>query len=366
MAHPHHVLALSFVALSLTPAAPAWADCGPPAFGFAVCTGTDADGFDAEAEPEGLVLEIRPDAVVSAPGDAIALGDGARVLNAGAIDGGEDAVTGEIDLSVENAGTIGAADDAIDADDSDGLSVVNTGLVTAEDKAITAGDGAGAFLDNAGSIEAGDEGFEAGDDATVLNGAGGTIVAVEDAVQVGRGAFVSNDGTIGSTGPEGDGIDIDDGTILNEGTIRAAGAAGIDFDGEGPDGGLVGEAVVDNGGLIEGAVGIQVETGSAEDAANTAAQSVFNEGTIRGTSGLAIDLGAGDDLVVAVLGARSTATRCWARATTRCSSTATRARWSARRSGSSTRAPASTRSSSTTSPSAASAAAPCPAASRSC
>ena len=59
---------------------------------------------------------------------------------------------------------------------------------------------------------------------------------------------------------------------------------------------------MDNGGLVEGVVGIQVETGSDEDAANTAAQSVYNEGTIRGTSGVAIDLGAGDDLVVAVLG----------------------------------------------------------------
>ena len=294
------ISAVSVAALSMALTPAAHAECAAPVDGLVVCTGADADGLADGTE--GLLVQIRPGATVEAPGDAVALGAEARVLNEGTVSGGDEGIVGGAGLTVENAGSIEAADKAIDADGEDGLTVVNTGAITAADKAVRAGDGAGASLDNAGTIEAGDEGFEAGDDASVTNRAGGVIRAVEDAVQVGRGAFLANDGLIESTGPEGDGIDVDDGTILNAGTIRAAGGAGIDFDGEGPDGGPVGEATVDNSGTIEGPTGILVETGSAEDAANTAAQSVFNEGTIRGTAGTAIDLGAGDDLVVTVVG----------------------------------------------------------------
>ena len=59
---------------------------------------------------------------------------------------------------------------------------------------------------------------------------------------------------------------------------------------------------MDNSGTVEGLIGVQVETGSAEDPANAASRSVFDEGVIRGTSGVAIDLGAGDDLAVTVVG----------------------------------------------------------------
>ena len=295
--------ALPLAALAAALPIQARADCAPPLAGFAICEGADADGFDGEAEPDGLVLEIRPGASVTSPGDAVALGEGARVLNQGSVEGGDEAITAGAGLTVENDGAIEGADDGIDVDGSDGLTVLNLGVIAAGGKAITAGDGAGATLENEGVVEAGSEGFEAGDDATLINLGGGRIVAGEDAVQLGRGAFVGNDGLIEAlAGDEGDGIDLDDGTILNTGTIRAADGAGIDFDGEGPGGEPVADALIDNAGLIEGAIGIQVEMGSAEDAANLAAQTVFNEGTIRGTSGVAIDLGAGDDLVVAVLG----------------------------------------------------------------
>ena len=293
------ISALSLFAASLALATEARADCASTDFGLVVCTGDDADGL-ADAT-EGLVVEVRPGASVGSPDDAIALGEDATVFNQGAISGGDGGVVGGAGLTVENAGSIEAADKAIDADGEDGLSVVNTGTIAAGDKAIRAGDGAGASLDNEGVVEAGDEGFEAGDDAVVINRAGASIVAVDDAVQVGRGAFIDNGGLIESTGPEGDGIDIDDGTILNSGTIRAAEGAGIDLDGEGPDGGPVGEALIDNSGLIEGTTGILVETGEG-GVANTASQTVFNEGVVRGTSGVAIDLGDGSDLVVSVLG----------------------------------------------------------------
>ena len=295
--------ALPIVALAAALPPAAHADCAAPLGGFVVCEGPDADGFDGEGEPEGVVVEIRPGAVVSAPDDAVTLGDGARVLNQGRIEGGDDAVTAGAELELENQGEVAAGDDAIDVDDSDGLTVVNTGSIEAGGKAITAGDGARASLDNAGAIAAGSEGFEAGDDATLTNRAGASIVAGEDAVQVGRGAFIANDGLLEALpGDEGDGIDVDDGTILNTGTIRAADGAGVDFDGAGFDDGPVGEALIDNAGTIQGLIGVQVELGSAEDPANTASQTVFNEGVIRGTGGTAIDLGAGDDLVIAVLG----------------------------------------------------------------
>ena len=300
MSRPIFAVSISAAALALGAPLPASAECAAPVGGLVVCTGSDADGLANETG--GLLVEIRPGATVEAPGDAIALGADAQVLNEGAVSGGDEGIVGGAGLTVENAGSIEAADKAIDTDGEDGLTVVNTGTVTAGDKGIRAGDGSGASLDNAGVVEAGDEGFEAGDDAAVTNREGGVIRAVEDAVQVGRGAFLANDGLIESTGPEGDGIDIDDGTILNAGIIRAADGAGIDFDGEGFDDGPVGEATVDNSGTIEGLIGVQVETGGGEDPANAAEQSVFNEGVIRGTSGVAIDLGDGADLVVTVVG----------------------------------------------------------------
>lgn len=293
------LLATAAAVLPLT----AQAQCAPPAAGFTVCNGTDPDGFDASDGPDGLVVEVRPGAVVASPGDALELADDARVLNEGSIDAGDEAVVGGVDLVVENRGAIAAADNGVDVDDADGLTVVNAGSIEAGDKAITAGDGARARLDNTGTVRAGSEGFEAGDDAVVTNAAGASIVAGEDAVQVGRGAFIDNDGLIEAlAGDEGDGIDIDDGTILNTGSIVAADGAGIDFDGVGPDDGPVGEAAIDNAGLIEGVVGVQVELGSDEDPANTAGQTIFNAGVLRGTGGTAIELGAGDDTVVAVLG----------------------------------------------------------------
>ena len=233
------ISALSLAALTAMLAAPAWADCAPPDFGL-VCTEADADGLDVR--DDGLVVEVRPGASVADPGgDAIAVGDGARVLNQGSIAGGDDAVVGGSGLAVENEGSIAAA---------------------------------------------GGRGVDAGDEATLANREGATIEAEEEGVRLGLDAFVANDGEIESG--EADGVVIGGGTILNSGTgaIRSLAGTGVVL---GPD------AVLDNAGVVGGLVGVLGSGGNAE-------QTVFNEGAILGEGGTAIDLGDGSDLVVAVLG----------------------------------------------------------------
>ncbi len=235
---------LSLCALSLALATEARAECAVTAFGLVVCTGDDADGLDDATE--GLVVEVRPGATVGSadPFDpAIALGEGARVLNQGALDAGGDAVAAGDGLSVENEGAI--------------LSLGGGGVV-------------------------------GGDDATLANRAGGAIRATETAVRLGLGAFVANDGEI--EGGEGDGVAVEGGAILNTGTIRTLGGSGVVL-GAGEPGG---DTLLDNSGLVVGgAVGVEAGAGS---------QTVFNEGAIVGGSGTAIDLGGGSDLVVSVLG----------------------------------------------------------------
>ena len=236
--------ALSICAASLAIASEARADCAETAFGFAVCTGTDADGLETPAD--GLVVEIRPGATVGSAGPsdpAIVLGEGARVLNHGAVDAGGDAVAGGDGLSVENDGSI--------------LSLNGAGVV-------------------------------GGNDASLDNLEGATIRAAEDAVRLGLGALVDNDGEIVSE--EGDGVVVEGGTILNAGTIRALAGTGVVL-GAGEPGG---ETLLDNSGVVGGGtVGVEAGAGS---------QTVFNEGTVIGESGTAIDLGDGSDLVVSVLG----------------------------------------------------------------
>ena len=235
--------ALSLCAASLALATEARADCAVTAFGFVVCTGTDADGL-ADAT-EGLTVEIRPGATVGSAGpidEAIVLGEGARVLNQGTVDSGGDAVAGGGGLSVENDGSILSLDGA---------------------------------------------GVGGGDDSSLANLEGAAIQATQDAVRFGLGAFVANDGGIDSG--EGDGVVVEGGTVLNAGAIRALAGTGVVL-GAGEPGG---ETLLDNSGLVSGAVGVAAGEGS---------QTVFNEGAIAGGSGTAIDLGDGSDLVVSVLG----------------------------------------------------------------
>ena len=291
-----------------------------------VCAGSNGN-FNNNGD--GLQILVESGATVSASSDAMKLGgdnvaidnrgtiestandgidaggEGLTVTNAGAIRGAKDGIHAEDFVSIANTGTIDAADDGIQAGNGPGSAVVGIenaagGRITADDKAITAGDGV--WLVNAGQIVAGSEGFEAGNDARVTNS--GAITAAEDGIQVGSGARILNQGVILSLGPDGDGIDIDDGDIVNDAgaSIVVKGSAGIDYD-------AGGASTVENAGLIEGVEGIMVETGLDAsgnpngETANVAAQTITNSGTIRGTGGTALLLGLGADALELLDGA---------------------------------------------------------------
>lgn len=269
------------------PADPASVECGP---------GIDADGFESDAA--ALTLRVVPGASVETPGDALKVeADGFRVVNGGTIDAGDEAITGGANLLVENAGTIVSGDKAVDADDLPGGRVVNAGTIDAADKAIRFGDGDGASLLNqaGGTILSGDEGFEAGDGARVDLRAGSSIVAGDDAIQVGEKAVIQVRAGASAVSTGGDGIDVDSGSVVVDGTLRseAPDEAGIDVDA------ATGDLFVFVGatGSVSGATGIGVETGGGADPANTARQVLTIFGELMG-GGLAADLGAGDDRLV--------------------------------------------------------------------
>lgn len=226
-----------------------------------------------------------------------------------------DAVRGGDDLTIRNFGDINGGDEAVQAGDRADIVNKSIGVIQATDKGIQVGDDLS--LVNRGQILSGDEGVEADDGADITNS--GTIFAFEDAVQVQSGATITNSGSILSsggrapgdtTGPfttDGDGVDIDDGSIFNNGSgseIIAANGAGIDFDGNAPEPGDpdgTGDALIYNEGTIRGVQGILVETVTnvADDQyANTSSQNVINYGTIEGTGGTALNLGGGDDTLL--------------------------------------------------------------------
>jgi hypothetical protein len=285
--------------------------------------------------------------------DAIKLKDDDNTVNnAGTIAGGDEAIVGGNGLTVDNDGTITALDQGItgeneDDSDADDVRVLNSGDIITEDRAINVGDGTGLFVENSAgaSIQARDEGIQGGDGLTVENA--GTITAVEkaidangdnvsitneatgiirstanegieaedsatiinrgtiegfdDAIQVGENALIENYGTIENTQTQADidadpgleaqdAIDIDSGTIINEGTIRSTTNAAIDYD---PG---AATSTVRNSGLITGTIAVNT------DDADTAGQEIFNAGTLAGTEGLALYLGQGEDKLVNLRG----------------------------------------------------------------
>ncbi len=262
---------------------------------------TAADGDDG--------IQVGNDATIDNTGTVIGTKDGINAENgvtitneSGAlIEGGDEGIQGEEGLTVTNRGTIRSGDKGIDTEGFDNLTVTNEGLIESDDKGIRAGadddgnGGNGFQLDNSGTIDARDEGVEAGDGAVITNS--GTIESADDdAVQVGENAdiTITETGAVRSDG--GDGIDVDSGTIENDGEIvtSAAGEAGIDVD-QGDS-----QLEVINRGVIEGEFGILVENGLTdpdEDPENVQTQIVRNSGRITGTGGTALSLWAGNDTV---------------------------------------------------------------------
>ncbi|MBB4658266.1 hypothetical protein [Parvularcula dongshanensis] len=294
---------LSAATAALLAASPAWAQC--EGAGTVVCAGADTDGF--EDASDGVSLSVLPGASVTSEGDAIKLeGEGAYVLNEGAVEGGDEGIVVGAYATVVNDGTVVAGDKAIDADGLDGVSVVNTGSIEAGDKGVRIADSVGATLDNSGTITAVSEAFEGGDDAMLTNT--GLIESTEeDGVQVQLGATIVNEGTIYGGTTNGDGIDIDGGLIVNRasGLIESR-STDLVFTEDGPEAGIdidapevpgaVASVEILNDGVIRGEIGI------LEDYGNLDGHVIVNAGAIISTREFAIDLNIGDDLVELVEG----------------------------------------------------------------
>lgn len=192
---------------------------------------------------------------------------------------------------------ITSKDQAIRGDNGDNienLTVENFGTIESTEGRAIQSRGPGTSVLNFGTITGGEEVIEARIDFTLENR--GTIiikdgVADEDGVQFSSGR-VDNYGLIQGSD---DGIDVDEGTIVNHlgGVIRVVpapgepGGNGIDADEETQDP-INGDRpasvlAITNAGLIEGPRAIGV------DAARTAAINIVNSGTLRGTSGVAVE-----------------------------------------------------------------------------
>jgi hypothetical protein len=188
--------------------------------------------------------------------------------------------------------------------------------------------GARAFVENRGFIEAFDEAVEARDGFTLIND-GAIESLMSDGVQFADGV-VENTGLIlgasfanltdaqkakidlndwdedGDGLPDGDGIDIDEGKIVNTetGVITTLGSgAGIDVDAEfepasGPTR-AAGDMKIENYGEISGTQGILFDDASTADA------TIHNEGLIEGFGGIAMQFASGQGVIDLTLAADS-------------------------------------------------------------
>lgn len=309
-----HATLLTPIALSLAAsltAAPAAAQCvldagaTPPTL---TCAGTETAAQDEDIANLETTVDSGAEIDVS-DDDALRLrGENNSVTVAGP-DGGDPA--GVIRAT-------GGGDEAVQADES-GFSLTNGGaIVSLEDKGVQADDENGTTVVNTGVIGAADEAVEARDGFMMLND--GVVVAGEDAVQFGDGALTNNGEIIGGAdeatleaatgedfGPaaaDGDGVDIDSGSIINNGVIRSDSpddAAGIDVDEVTVDDDPITETltIVNNPGAeIRGTLGVLVEpAGPTAGTLNETTQIIRNAGLIQGRGGVIMSLAAGDDEV---------------------------------------------------------------------
>lgn len=230
-------------------------------------------------------------------------GDGVTVINNGDIDSGDRGIVmdGGSLLDVYNAAgaTISARRQAVRAEeDSPGAVVENHGTITSSEGRALQLRSFGARVINHGALIGGEEVVEARGDFYLENH--GTIalndpgIVDEDGVQF-AGGEAQNFGSI--TGSD-DGIDVDEGLIVNHlgGVIRSTAPdandnSGIDidpvYDDEinplRPSGALT----IMNAGLIEGPAAI------GADPAATGTLTILNEGTLNGRGGTAIRMAPG-------------------------------------------------------------------------
>jgi hypothetical protein len=265
--------------LTVMPAAAQCVQAGPTI----ACTGTETNEIDADID--GLTVLVPLGATVDiADDDAIRLrGDDNTLI---------------VDGTVQ---TFGNGDEAVQAD-GENFTLTNTGTIFSDDDKGVQAEEFGTTITNSGSIAAATEGVEAGNGVTILNLTGGSISAGEDAVQFGGGTLFNAPGatiTGGDTGAEGDGLDIDFGSVVNMGTIEALGpdSAAIDVDEvDIDDNPITAVLTITNTGTLSGATGILVEP-DLNGGPNESRQIVTNSGTISAFDGVAMSLAAGDDFV---------------------------------------------------------------------
>lgn len=295
---------------------------------FLECSGPGNAAIDDSTD--GKTFVINPGAAIGPlPGIAMTLGgDAQTVINDGLVqsDDNEAIVSTGADLIVLNAGEIKAPSDrAIRLfAGADGATILNFAgaTISSDDIAIEAENDdnvADVFIENDGLIQStGGRAIQSrGPGTTVFNSETGMIIGAEEVIEArvdftleNRGTIMIGDPTVddedgvqfssgrvdnyGLIQGSDDGIDVDEGTIVNHlgGIIQTrppvgeSGGNGIDADEElqDPVGGDMpaGLLTVQNAGYIEGASAIGVD----ED--RTAAINVINSGTLRGTTGVAI------------------------------------------------------------------------------
>lgn len=269
----------------------------------------DGDSRDAiKTEGTGVTVE-NLGTLTTDDGDGIQLESGTDAanpvvaINRGTIDVDSTGSGGEVkgvnvgDFAlVENYGDItatGADSEGINGDDNVTVILHSGSTIGADDKTIDLKDNATVTISDGALVTSANEAVETGDDALIMIG-DADIIATDDAFNPSERLTLTNMGRIRAE--DGDGIDLDSGTITNGAgaEITSENSSGIDYDASDEE-----VSTVNNSGLIRGVVGIEVELGSAEDDANEKSQVVnnFNGGTVQGTGGMAMVLGAGNDTV---------------------------------------------------------------------
>jgi hypothetical protein len=289
------------------------------------------------------VIDVEFDDAIEVNADDFAITNNGTIRSVGgrAIDGrGFDGTTITNNGLIESLGDgEGGADDAIDVSGGSDITIVNTGEIFARENDTKAIDGGSNMtVTNSGVIRAsnGDgKGIEGDANLTVTNQAGGLIEALGEGAEAveadGPGLVLVNNGTIRSEfddavdggndvtitntgliqGNRNDGLELNNGSITNSGTIESLGSdpdgtpafeggppeldAGIDFD-TGTPGNENGTVINLAGGIIRGDIGIETSPGNVDNPTpNRGNHSVINAGTIIGRLGDAALLGEGTD-----------------------------------------------------------------------
>lgn len=230
----------------LTIANQANADCSPAAADnttvTCVETGGDHTSTIGTSIENNVIINIDAGATVRpTSGDAIYVDGDGIVTNNGTLDGPDDGLDCNDNLTVTNTGTIIGASEGVRGDNN--LVITNSGSITGGtgDGIITGSSTATGFqLTNTGTITSDTADGVDANDGTIINS--GTISGAQDGIQVDdKGATITNDasGEIISTGTSANYYAVDfqntsnteDSSVINHGSIISS-AGGIRFFGD--------------------------------------------------------------------------------------------------------------------------------------